>query len=553
MFRSYEPGREGFVTLLANYYPFQEPGGGPNYFDLDPNARYRINIENDGDPGADLILEFRFIQRANRTISVPVGGTVLDIPLILAGPAVGGSERQLYSIRVLRDDGTSVWAINNRTSSTFFVKALDNIGDKTTPGYEAYAANRIGDVTIPGCSAGRVFVGPRKESFAVNLGEIFDLVNLNPVGDPQAAPSATEPYNITTLALELPISCLTEGNGDVIGGWTTAWLPRNRTLLANEDGPTLLQPAIESDNDYVQVSRLGSPLVNEVVIGLENKNLFNSSDPADDLQFASYVTNPTLPFLLEALFGVGAPTSFPRTDLLAAFVTGIAGVNDIGFGEMLRLNTAIAVTPKASQNFLGVIGGDNGGFPNGRRPGDDVVDIELRVAMGLLCHADLGYCDPADAPAGTLPYTDQVYQGPDQFGNAFPYLATPIAGSPNGVRIFTASLTGDGEVPPVDTNASGACTALINVEGDGLLVQCVFDADGVAAGHVHVGRPGALGAVVCNFAGGLNASDLTFLCDAGSISGITLDTFLQEARRGGLYVNIHTAANLGGEIRGQLQ
>jgi hypothetical protein len=193
--------------------------------------------------------------------------------------------------------------------------------------------------------------------------------------------------------------------------------------------------------DWVQVSRLGAPLVNEVVIGLKDKNRFNAGEPKDDAQFADYVTNPTLPTLLEALFGsagVKAPTNFPRTDLVAAFLTGVPGLNQpakVTASEMLRLNTAVAPTAGAAQNRLGVLGGDNAGFPNGRRPGDDVVDIELRAAMGVLCTVNgvntaVG-CKASDAPAGALRYTDGAYISSAFFANAFPYLRAPLKGSPD--------------------------------------------------------------------------------------------------------------------------
>jgi hypothetical protein len=186
------------------------------------------------------------------------------------------------------------------------------------------------------------------------------------------------------------------------------------------------------------------PLVNEVVIGLKDKDKFNASKPVNDAQFGTYVTNPTLPALLEILFssaGVKAPTNFPRTDLVAAFLTGVPTLNkpaNVVAAEMLRLNTAIAPTSKSAQNRLGVVGGDNAGFPNGRRLGDDVVDIELRVAMGLLCTIDgvntaVG-CKASDAPAGKIRFTDGALQSPMQFGDKFPYLNTPIAGSPNPAR-----------------------------------------------------------------------------------------------------------------------
>src|SRR5262249_49840391 len=163
----------------------------------------------------------------------------------------------------------------------------------------------------------------------------------------------------------------------------------------------------------------------------------NGSEPKDDAQFADYVTNPTLPALLEILFGgagVKAPTNFPRTDLVAAFLTGVAGLNqpaNVTPSEMLRLNTSIPAVPATSQSRLGVLGNDNAGFPNGRRPGDDVVDIELRVAMGVLCTLNIGGCQPSDAPAGSLHYTDGAYIQAPSFGSAFPFLQPPLPGSPN--------------------------------------------------------------------------------------------------------------------------
>src|SRR5207253_6864662 len=183
--------------------------------------------------------------------------------------------------------------------------------------------------------------------------------------------------NVTSIIMEVPITCLTEGNGTIIGGWTTASLPATRTVSATPSAG--LDPTAQSGG-YVQVSRLGMPLVNEVVIGLKDKNKFNTSEPKDDGQFADYVTNPTLPSLLEILFGgagVKAPTNFPRTDLVAALLTGVDGLNkpaNVTASEMLRLNTAIAPTPNAAQDRPGALGGDNAGFPNGRRVGDDVVD-----------------------------------------------------------------------------------------------------------------------------------------------------------------------------------
>lgn len=188
-----------------------------------------------------------------------------------------------------------------------------------------------------------------------------------------------------------------------------------------------------------QVSRLSAPLVNEVVIGLPDKDKFNASQPKDDSQFATYVTNPTLPTLIQILFPeVKAPTKFPRTDLVAAFLTGIDGLNkpaNVSPAEMMRLNTSITPKPAAAQSNLGVLGGDTAGFPNGRRPGDDVVDIELRVAMGVLLPTE-------DAPSGQLPYNDNVAVKATDFRGRFPYLNTPLPGA--------------GSPPASNTNRGGA-------------------------------------------------------------------------------------------------
>jgi hypothetical protein len=189
-----------------------------------------------------------------------------------------------------------------------------------------------------------------------------------------------------------------------------------------------MQPAAIHGGAYTQVSRLGSPLVNEVVIGLPDKDRFNHSEPQDDAQFAVYVTNPTLPALIELLFpAAAAPTAFPREDLVAGFLTGVDGLNqppNVVPSEMLRLNTATPAVPAGSQQPLGVLAGDTAGFPNGRRPGDDVVDIALRVVMGVLL-------DPEDAPAGQLPFTDGAFVDDSFFDTTFPYLVTPLPGSPN--------------------------------------------------------------------------------------------------------------------------
>jgi hypothetical protein len=441
VFRSYEPGREQFVTFIANYNPLQDAYGGPNYFTLDPQALYEIHIDNDGDARPDLTFQFRFTNTL-RDLTVNAGGRNVAVPLTNIGAvnAAGANLNviQSYTIELVRGDPRSGQreAVTNATlgGRTFF-KPVDNIGNKSIDNYPAYAANFIYSAAIPGCATpGRVFAGQRKDGFVVNLGEIFDLVNLNPVGARNAAPNTIADKNVTSIALEVPISCLV-GKDPVIGAWTTA--------------------SLRQDEVWTQVSRLGMPLVNEVVIGLPDKNRFNGSAPHQDAQFLAYVTNPTLPVLLNALFGNAAlPPGTPRNDLVSIFLTGVKGLNQplkVTPAEMLRLNTSVAPTPPAAQNDLGVLGGDLAGFPNGRRPFDDVVDITLRAAMGALC-GQVGNCgSETHDPNGGKPYTDGARAaGPDAanahpsgaespndfYLDEFPYLLDPFPGSPHGAALL---------------------------------------------------------------------------------------------------------------------
>jgi hypothetical protein len=445
MFRSYEPGREGFVTLIANYMPLQDPYGGPNYFSLDPNALYEIHIDNNGDAREDLSFQFRF-RNTLKDIALNIGGQQVSIPLIQAGQISGVNPatlnlRETYSIDVVRGDrrsGQRAAVTAASGGATEFDKPVDFIGTKTfgsLAAYESYAGQHMHTVNIPGCSTpARVFVGQRKDPFVVSLGRTFDLINYNPL----ATAGGTDDLagkNVTTLAMEVAASCLTNGSDPVIGAWTTASLRQGRLIQATAQSGHQVG-ATKEGGPWAQVSRLGMPLVNEVVIGLKDKDRFNSSKPRDDGQFATYVTNPALPALIELLFSVPAPTNFPRTDLVTAFLTGIPGLNqptNVTASEMLRLNTSIAPTPRVSQNALGVLGGDAAGFPNGRRPGDDVVDAALRVAMGVLCTLDQPSafgCRPSDAPAGGAALTDGgTNTDPQSFPAAFPYLNTPLPGS----------------------------------------------------------------------------------------------------------------------------
>ena len=265
MFRSYEPGRSAYVTFIANYIPLQDPEGGPNFFNLDPNAVYEILVSSDGAAVANLKYTFTFTNKY-KNLAVNSGGNEIPVPLINTGPIDPSGANlnvvQSYTIAVTRF-GQQADAENLSTGSHVFYKPADNVGNKSIPDYEAYAANFIYEVGIPGCAtSGRVFVGQRKEGFVANLGEIFDLVNLNPVGPRDGQPNALYGKNVTSIALEVPISCLTFGSNTVIGAYTTA--------------------SVRSPVYYQQVSRLGMPLVNELVIGLPDKDKFNASSPAYD-------------------------------------------------------------------------------------------------------------------------------------------------------------------------------------------------------------------------------------------------------------------------------
>ena len=497
MFRSYEGiaangsgGRSDYVTLIANYVPLQAPYGGPNYFSLDSNALYEIHIDNNGDAAEDITFQFKFNNKLNNValdIGTGANKKSVAIPLIQAGTVSNVADANLnlnesYTMNIVRGDRRkgAVQAITKTAGATSFEKPVDYIGVKTlgdSAAYASYAGKHIHSIKIPGCPAGKdtgkVFVGQRQEGFAVNLGTIFDLVNAtaaqvtNPSLINAFAANSIQDSNVTSMAIEVHKDCLTAGTETVIGGWTTASLRQGRLLSGKAASGH--QTSEKVGGAWTQVSRLGNPLVNEVVIGLKDKDKFNSSKPSGDGQFLDYVTNPTLPALLGLVLAGNAaglaPTNIPRTDLATVFLTGITGVNKpatVTASEMLRLNTAIAPVQFADQNRLGVagevlrVGGlsnlgnakDLAGFPNGRRPKDDVVDIALVAMLGGLCVINgdndglklnsipgvagvTSVCKASSVPLGAD--SAKVHDGVDQavvpFLASFPYLNTPSAGS----------------------------------------------------------------------------------------------------------------------------
>ncbi len=399
LFRSYEPGREDFVTLIANYLPVQAAYGGPNYFPLDSEALYEIHVDNDGDAREDLTFQFRFedVLPGCAPVQLTVGGKTIssvlrNIGAVDASTAPGLSHREEYSVKVARDGQRRGGdeAVNMATGEARFAKPFDYSGTKTfggPGGYGEYAASFIHDFEMPNCAEpGRVFVGQRNEAFKISLGEVFDLVNFVPVeGD--SAPGAGDGggfpggvtqdpernvlarNNVTSIALEVHKDCLTDGEEPVIGAWTSASL---RQVTIQNPRQTFERPEVGL-GAFVQVSRLSAPLVNELFIGYDQKDRFNGSKPRHDSQFIDFVTNPGLPLILDILFRDAvnqtlgadipdlAPSNFPRNDLVTAFLTGFPGVNqpaDVVPSEMLRLNTAIDVTPRVEQSTFGVAGGD---------------------------------------------------------------------------------------------------------------------------------------------------------------------------------------------------
>ena len=501
MFRSYEGiaadgtgGRSDYVTLLANYQPLQAPYGGPNYFQLDSNALYEIHIDNTGSGSEALTFQFRF-KNSLKSIKLPIGTEQVAIPLVQADSVSNLNDANLnvnetYTVDLVRNgrrSGATKPVTKTSGGSATFEKPVDNIGVKTIVDYPAYAGKHIHTVTIPGCPVGkdqgRVFVGQRQEGFAVNLGPIFDLLNapasvlLDPAQKDLIGKGGNHPIqklNVTTIALEVHKDCLAPSTEKVIGGWTTASLRQGR-VLNSKPGPGN-NNAEKPGGAWSQVSRLGNPLVNELIIGLPDKDKFNASEPKDDGQFLTYVSNPTFPTLLSKVLSADVtPKNLPRTDLVTTFLTGITGVNkpdSVTASEMLRLNTKIPPVQFADQNRLGVpgevlrVGGtanlanakDLAGFPNGRRPKDDVVDIALIASVGGLCAINgsndslklnsvpgvpslMSKCDgtalttlmATNNPSNNQPNAANIHDAVDQatvpFLTTFPYLNTPKPGA----------------------------------------------------------------------------------------------------------------------------
>jgi hypothetical protein len=425
-FRSVEPGREGYVTLIANYIPLQEPSAGPQWFRFDDSVLYEIKIDNTGDGREDITYQFRF------KTEIVNGETVLGQAAANQDIVISSLDDpdynmpQTYQIRRI-DPSTGK---NGKVIGTDLKVPPANVGPRVTPNYEENLGQpAIG--TLP--NGGRVFAGNRDEYFYIDLG-VFDGLNLRAPLSESGGIDSTKGLNVSSIAIEVPIQELTRSGSvpvsptapdAVIGVWATASRQSVRVL-----GPG----APSKEDKWKQISRLGNPLVNEVVIPLKLKDAFNGLSPADDAVAAPFVLDPELPKLLQAVFGIAIPPA-PRNDLVSIFATGIpvnpiTGPNYTTFlsdgipHEYLRLNVAIAPTAIASQNRLGLLGGDVAGFPNGRRVFDDVTDIALRAVAGGTPFT------PATnvAPNNTL--GDGVSFNPEgPLLTRFPYLLPPNQGN----------------------------------------------------------------------------------------------------------------------------
>jgi Domain of unknown function (DUF4331) len=469
------PERPGYVTFIANWIPFEEPNGGPNFYPFATDAAYNINVDSDGDAKADAVFRWTFKNVDRR------GGSTF---LYNNGPVTSLDDKNLlfkqtYTLESSFHDGPFKTRVSDAPV------APSRVGAASMPDYQKLREQ----ATIQLQGGWKLFAGQADDPFFLDL-RVFDLLyggDLSETGQDTLAG-----YNVNTLAIQVPFKDVALG-GDakrnpVIGVWTTT--DRNRVRVTGQTDPGLR-------SDRVQVSRLGNPLVNEVVVPANLKDTFNSISPDKDAGIPAVVkrvTDPELPKLIQGIYGVPAPAT-PRNDLVEIFLTGIttkAGgpikadlnsqlnnmdVNPNRFrpSEMLRLNLNVPVTAKPDR--LGVLAGDQQGFPNGRRLADDTVDIAVQAVEGAAQTGRL-----VDALAAG----DKVDSNDNTFGDAFPYVALPNQGAVNAGGGTGAGMTrADGgaapasgepapSLAPASAEASGGLgnfsVILVAVTGAGALI-----------------------------------------------------------------------------------
>lgn len=529
------PDDPNTVTLIANYYPMQDPAGFPNYYRFGDDVVYRINIDNNGDAIEDIFYQWEF----DTTISNPSSFLYQSGPIDSIDSA-NLNVKQTYTLSEGRGGVLTPIASGLMTPPV-------NIGPKSTPDYEALADEAIHEVG----DGIKVFAGQRDDPFWVDLGGIGDLLTIRQLpGNAGGGVDDLAGLNVATLAIQVPITQLTSSGAvpagadaadAVIGTWTTALRPS--TLVFSSGAQT-------ATGNLVQVSRLGMPLVNEVVAPLGAKDLFNSSHPSSDTQFLGAVTDPEIAKLLNLLYGdalVAVPES-DRQDLVTVFLTGVPGLNqpaNVTPSEMLRLN--VAIPPAATENPLGVIGGDNAGFPNGRRLGDEVVDIELRVAAGFLlgeefqngANGQLGDGVPAnDVPfLASFPYVGVPHQGFEHVHHApmgglmmSEAEGTPMAMEPHEATVMINELGSSGvSGEAMLTETDNGTRVALSVEG----------ASGANPVHIHFGTCDNLGEIAAPLA------DI----DADGMSSTDVELTIDELTSGEYAINAHESVeNIGNYI-----
>jgi hypothetical protein len=453
------PDRPNTATLISNFVPLQDPPGGPNFFEFGDDVLYSIHIDNDGDGRPNISYLFRFSTRLRdpNTFLYNTGPiTSLD--------SNNWNKRQFYS--VTRVEGKDTTAYGTAASNgnghrghhhhhpKLKVRVLGrnlacppcNVGPRSTPNYAS-----LGQAAVHGVAGGvQVFAGQRQDGFYVDLGAVFDLGDLRPFQNLHLIPSAAAPgvdatstLNIHSIAIQVPISQLTRNGStptdpasgaSVVGVWSAASRRKVRMIDKGNDERAESGP-------WVQVSRLGNPLFNEVVVPLGHKDKWNTLYPVDDKAFGKYVQHPELAKLLPVLYPNVFPNlaglSAPRADLVAILLTGIPSGVVTGFqnytgktlADQLRLN--LAIPPSQNPNRFGLLGGDAAGFPNGRRVSDDVVAIELRAIAGVT-YALVNKSYTPDAAAGALEQWQAsqhaTVPGPNRYQSTFPYLGPPLDG-----------------------------------------------------------------------------------------------------------------------------
>jgi hypothetical protein len=423
------PDDPGTVTIIANYLPLEAPFGGPNFFEFGEDVSYQIHIDNDGDGEAEITYEFRFdVELRDPDTFLYNTGPIQSID------SQNWNRRQFYSVTRWADGRAQQLASGLACPPC-------NIGPLSTPNYDTLAAQGVHSI-----AGGRtVFAGQRLEGFYVDLGAIFDLGDLRPFQNLHmpalaagAGVNATNDFSVHSIALKVPKQDLTAHGaaptdptaaGSVVGIWATA--ARQRATIREPGTGNAVEVG-----EWVQVSRLGNPLFNEVIVPMGHKDRWNALDPAQDKQFLSYVQSPELAKLLPVLYPGVFPNlagyNKPRADLAAILLTGIPSGIVPGFqnytgktyADMLRLNMAIPPTT-SNPNPLGLVGGDAAGFPNGRRVFDDVVSVELRAVAG----ATIPLVDKTYTPDGAASLvTDGLGPSATTYLSQFPYLGTPVGG-----------------------------------------------------------------------------------------------------------------------------